>query len=163
MAGKLKPLDVEREEKLALAKARDGTEGPIAPFTLKPHQLGIDADGDPFGTLIVVPGEPGETTVLRKRQTLEPRSTRTFREAMMKALESAGRDIRVRDDGPVVRAIEVKNVRTEFYRRYPTGEVEAGKPTEARQKAFQRILRNLPDDILIATRNGVELLWRAVP
>lgn len=44
---------------LALAKARDGLEGPIAPFTLKAHELGIDDDGDPFGSLVVIPGEPG--------------------------------------------------------------------------------------------------------
>src|SRR5208337_5237287 len=44
---------------LALAKARDGFEGPIAPFTLRRHDLGTDDDGELFGTLIVEPGQPG--------------------------------------------------------------------------------------------------------
>jgi hypothetical protein len=45
---------------LALAKARDGIEGPISPFVLEFAELGTDDDGDPFGTCIVVPrlGDP---------------------------------------------------------------------------------------------------------
>jgi hypothetical protein len=42
---------------LALAKARDGIEGPIAPFDLTFSELGRDDDGEPFGTLIVEPSE----------------------------------------------------------------------------------------------------------
>jgi AAA domain len=41
---------------LALAKARDGIEGPIAPFDLTFAELGKDGD-EPFGTLIVQPSE----------------------------------------------------------------------------------------------------------
>jgi hypothetical protein len=41
---------------LALAKARDGIEGPIAPFDLTFTELGMDGD-EPFGTLIVQPSE----------------------------------------------------------------------------------------------------------
>jgi hypothetical protein len=40
---------------LALAKARDGIEGPISPFTLTFVPLGTDPDGDDFGTCIVEP------------------------------------------------------------------------------------------------------------
>jgi hypothetical protein len=42
---------------LALAKARDGIEGPIAPFELAFAKLGVDEDGEDFGTLIVKPGD----------------------------------------------------------------------------------------------------------
>jgi hypothetical protein len=44
---------------LAVAKAREGIEGPIATFTLKWVELGTDDDKSPFGTCIVVPGEGG--------------------------------------------------------------------------------------------------------
>lgn len=44
---------------LALAKARDGVEGPIGPFELKSVQLGIDGAGEPFNTCIVVPHKGG--------------------------------------------------------------------------------------------------------
>jgi len=44
---------------LAVAKARDGIEGPIAPFTLKFAELGIAEDGDPFGTCVVAPSDGG--------------------------------------------------------------------------------------------------------
>ena len=55
---------------LALAKARDGIEGPIAPFELKAVNLGSDEDGEPFGTCIVTPSENGGSA--RKPTRLSP-------------------------------------------------------------------------------------------
>jgi AAA domain-containing protein len=145
---------------LALAKARDGLEGPIAPFELKPHDLGIDDDGEPFGSLVVIPGEAGQSAIRVKPPKAEAKSKRVFREAVAEALASSGKDIRVLHDGPMVRAAEVENVRTQFYRRYVTGEAEPGKVTDARQKAFKRLLNDLPDGISSSTQDGREWLWR---
>jgi hypothetical protein len=44
---------------LALAKARDGIEGPIATFALSFVHLGSDEAGEPFGTCVVVPSADG--------------------------------------------------------------------------------------------------------
>ncbi|MCA1474766.1 MULTISPECIES: AAA family ATPase [unclassified Bradyrhizobium] len=145
---------------LALAKARDGLEGPIAPFELKPHDLGIDDDGEPFGSLVVVPGLAGQSAIRVKPPKAEAKSKRVFREAVAEAIAGTGRDIRVLHDGPMVRATEVENVRTQFYRRYVTGEAEPGKVTDARQKAFKRLLNDLPDGISASTQDGAEWLWR---
>jgi hypothetical protein len=51
---------------LALAKARDGIEGRIAPFDLPFAKLGVDEDGEEFGTCIVVPSEGSPTATKRK-------------------------------------------------------------------------------------------------
>jgi len=146
---------------LALAKARDGLEGPIAPFTLKPHELGIDEDGDPFGSLVVIPGEAGESTIRTKRPKAETRSVLALREAVTEATDAAGKQIRIRADGPLVRAIEVRNVRAEFYRRYVTGTDEADKAADAKKKAFRRLLDKLPADYAMATQDGQEWIWKA--
>jgi hypothetical protein len=145
---------------LALAKARDGLEGPIAPFELKSHDLGIDDDGDPFCTLVVVPGEPGQSIVRSKRPKAEARSVLALREAVTEATDAAGKDIHVLNDGPLVRAVEVRNVRTEFYRRYVTDEDDPEKALDAKQKAFRRLLNKLPVDFAMATQDGREWVWR---
>ena len=46
------------EHYLSLAKARDGEEGPIAPFALRTVVLGVDEDGENVTTCYVVGGEP---------------------------------------------------------------------------------------------------------
>jgi AAA domain len=145
---------------LALAKARDGLEGPIAPFELKSHDLGIDDDGDPFCTLVVVPGEAGQSIVRSKRPKAEARSVLALREAVTEATDAAGKDIHVLNDGPLVRAVEVRNVRTEFYRRYVTDEDDPEKALDAKQKAFRRLLNKLPVDFAMATQDGREWVWR---
>jgi hypothetical protein len=145
---------------LALAKARDGMEGPVAPFELKPHNLGMDEDGEPFGSLVVIPGEPGQPSVRSRRPKADPRSLVTLREALIEATDAAGKDIRIRCDGPTVRAVLVQEVRSEFYKRYVTDEDDAKKASEARKKAFRRLLDKLPADLATAHQEGVEWLWR---
>lgn len=145
---------------LALAKARDGLEGPIAPFELKAHELGLDDDGDTFGSLVVIPGEPGQSTIRTKRPKADSRSVLALREAVIEATDAAGKHIRVRSDGPEVRAVEVGSVRAEFYRRYVAAEDDPKKAAEARKKAFRRLLDNLPADFATATQDGHEWLWR---
>jgi hypothetical protein len=145
---------------LALAKARDGLEGPIAPFELKAHELGIDDDGEPFCSLVVIPGEPGQSVVRSKRPKADTRSTLAFREAVIEATDAAGRDIRIRADGPVMRAVDVQSVRAEFYRRYVTAEDDPKKAAEAKKKAFRRLLDKLPPDLAVATQDSHEWLWR---
>ncbi|MCJ9704423.1 AAA family ATPase [Bradyrhizobium sp. SHOUNA76] len=148
---------------LALAKARDGMEGPIAPFELKPHDLGTDDDGEPFGSLVVIPGELGQSAVRSRRPKADARSVVTLREAVIEATSTSGQDIRIRADGPTVRAVEVQNVRSEFYHRYVTDEDDTKKASEARKKAFRRLLDKLPPDLATASQDGREWLWQVRP
>ncbi|MEH2570263.1 AAA family ATPase [Bradyrhizobium sp. AZCC 2289] len=145
---------------LALAKARDGLEGPIACFELKAHELGIDDDGEPFFSMVVVPGEAGQSAIRAKRAKVDSRSVLALREAITEALDAGGKDIRVRDDGPAVRAVEVRGVRAEFNRRYVTAEDDPKKASAAKQKAFRRLLDKLPPDLATGTQDDREWLWK---
>src|SRR5262249_33014244 len=42
---------------LVCAKARDGEQGPIAPFALEFVELGLDADGEVYGSCCVIPAD----------------------------------------------------------------------------------------------------------
>jgi hypothetical protein len=57
------------------------------------------------------------------------------------------------------RAVEAKNVRAEFYDRYSTGDGDIKKAMDAKQKAFQRILRSLPDNVSIVLKEDREWIW----
>ena len=76
-------------------------------------------------------------------------------------MNTAGKDIRVRHDGPLVRAVDLRDVRPEFYRRYVTTEDDPKKAADAKQKAFRRLVDKLPTDYAMATQNGQELIWKA--
>ena len=109
----------------------------------------------------MIPGEAGESTIRTKRPKAETRSVLALREAVTEATDAAGKQIRIRADGPLVRAIEVRNVRAEFYRRYVTGTDEADKAADAKKKAFRRLLDKLPADYAMATQDGQEWIWKA--
>jgi hypothetical protein len=138
--------------------AKDFAEGAEIVSQLEQVTVGVDPDGDDITTLVVLPSDQAAMAVPAK-QPREAKSKRTFRDAVAEALHSAGQDIRVLDDGPIVRAVEVEHVRTQFYRRHVTGEADAGKATEARKKAFQRAIKELPSGISSATQQGSEWLW----
>jgi hypothetical protein len=95
---------------LALAKARDGIEGPIAPFALTFAELGLDEDDEPFGTCIVEP-RFGEPSLSAQKKAREPASHRVFRDAFVEAVDTCGKTIRIRNDGPEVRAVDITQVR----------------------------------------------------
>jgi hypothetical protein len=137
--------------------AKDFAEGDAIASRLELVTVGVDPDGDDITTLVVMPSE--STTPPGPKQPRESKSKRTFRDALAEAVGTAGQDLRVLDDGPTVRAVEVSHVRTEFYRRHVTGEADAGKAAAAKQKAFKRVLDDLPTGISSATQQGAEWLW----
>ena len=67
---------------LNLAKARDGIEGPIAAFTLRHEPLGLDNDGDTFGTLVV---EAAPSSEQRPQKKVSPAGLKFF-DALMNVL-----------------------------------------------------------------------------
>ena len=54
---------------LVCAKARDGEQGPISPFELKFVELGIDEDGEVYGSCCVVPTEGGHRGSISPRHS----------------------------------------------------------------------------------------------
>jgi hypothetical protein len=148
-----------KNRRLAVAKARDGVEGPIAPFSLRWVQLDVGEDGEPFGSCIVEPMFGRAPMAERVASTKVNRAVRTFRDAFAEALDTNGTEIAVMGDGPRVRAARVQDVRAQFNRRYATGEAEAGQRSEAARKAFKRALESLAGQFSTETRDGMEWVW----
>ena len=84
---------------LAIAKDRDGAQGPLTPFELVRVDLGVDEDGKPWGSLAAVAGEAGNRP--RNGQT----HLRIFRQALSTALVNHGKNERPFTEGPEVRAV----------------------------------------------------------
>ena len=143
--------------------AKDFAEGAELASRLELVTVGSDPDGDDITSLVVLPSDyQPEPQQRGRRAKLEAKSTRTFRAAMSEAIDTSGREIRVRHDGPFVRAVQVGHVRDEFYRRYVTDEDDPKKAMDARQKAFRRLLNNLPADFATATQDNAEWVWKAI-
>jgi hypothetical protein len=142
--------------------AKDGPEGAVIASKLEQVTVGTDEDGDAVTACVVMPVEDGAATVAVKTPSVrkETKVVRTFRDAFTEALDSSGEAIQVRGDGPKVRAVDVQAVRSEFERRYATGEADAKKRAEASRKAFKRTMAELPPQFATETREGRELIWK---
>jgi AAA domain len=138
---------------LALAKARDGIEGPIAPFELTFSELGEDDDGEPFGTLIVEPSERPTATTGKPGKW----SRSHLYKALMATLDGAPLIRPFGSDGPTVNAIAVETVRREFYKSYPA------ETQDAKRQAWNRSLKVGGENGFIGTREveGVMMIWLA--
>jgi hypothetical protein len=153
---------VVKNRRLILDKTRDGVEGPIASFSLRFVRLGVDGDGEPFGACVVEPilGHSG-IGAKAAAASKDNRSIRTFRDAFAEAIDANGKDILVMGTGPRVRATLVSDVRTQFNRRYATGEGEVDQRTEAARKAFKRALERLAGQFATEVQEGNEWIWRS--
>jgi hypothetical protein len=117
---------------------------------------------------VLIPSDkpvPAPTTkqTTPNKSSRENKPVRIFRDAVDEALGKAGETIRVRGDGPHVKAVAVKTVREEFARRYVSGDDGDEKKCQASaSKAFRRALTEyLPADFATETRDGRELIWKA--
>jgi AAA domain len=137
--------------------AKDLPEGAVIGSQLEVVEIGVDQDEDPITSCHVVPSAVAEVSV---SETKETDTIRIFRAAFTEAVDSFGEMVRVRGDGPQVRAVEVSKVREEFERRYLTGEGDPKKRKEAARKAFGRAIKKLPPKFANATWNDQEWIWR---
>ena len=149
-----------KNRRLALAKSRDGAEGPIGRFAFRPVEIGIDSDGETFGTLVVEPilGRPIPERSIRAGK--ENRGVRAFREAFAEAIDTNGVQFAVLNDGPLVRAVRVQDVRAQFGRRYASGEGSEEGRSDAVRVAFKRALHQLAGQFPTEVKaDGVEWVW----
>ncbi len=151
--------DVKSRE-LAVAKNRDGIQGPVAPFTLEFTVLGTTKDGRDFGACFVKPNLEGETKFGKARKK-PARSLGLFGAAFTEALDNLGRNIVLRGNGPTVRAVDIRHVRQEFDRRYVTDQDDARKQADAKRKAFNRALEHLSADFGTCEQEEIQWIWRA--
>jgi AAA domain/Bifunctional DNA primase/polymerase, N-terminal len=146
-------------QKLAIAKDRDGAQGPLTRFYLKFVQLGIGEDGKPWGSMVPVPLEEED-----KSGTKWPEILSVFRKALINALAGQGAgDCRPYPNGPEVRAVAVAAVRREFDQKCIVDSgTEQGKQ-EAKRKQFVRKLNQAQEKGLIAVRDsgGRQIVWLA--
>jgi hypothetical protein len=92
------------------------------------------------------------------------KSLRHLRQTMMNILADCGSPQRPYPDGPMVRAVDLDVVRTEFHKGYPATGDEAAKKA-ARKKAFNRAIETAHGKRLIGSRDigATTFVWLADP
>ena len=143
---------------LACVKARDGEQGPISPFDLEFVELGLDADGEIYGSCCVLPRDGTS----RFEKSVKPgKGQRIIQDAITETLDSFGKTITPRAGMPAVKAAKVNDVRAEFDRRYVTDEADPLKAANAKRMAFKRALDHLPPAHFGAgSVEGVDWIWK---
>ncbi len=148
---------------LAIAKNRNGPEGPLAPFSLEYIGLGYRDDGTEWGCLYLVPLLDHPPTYGTRRERRQPKHVQTFEDCVFDALVELGEAFHVaRGQGPTVRAVRLSpTVRELFFIRYPTGSDDEVKGYEAKRKAFQRATQQMRPIFATESVAGVEWIWSA--
>jgi hypothetical protein len=143
---------------LVCAKARDGEQGPVSSFELEFVELGLDADGEAYGSCCVVPTEGNSR--FEKAFTLS-KSQRAIQDAIHEALDSRGKPITPRAGMAPVKAVKVTDVREQFDRRYVVVEADPAKAANAKRMAFKRALDKLsPSQFGAGSAEGADWIWR---
>lgn len=143
---------------LVCAKARDGEQGPISAFDLEFIELGLNDDGEIYGSCCVVPAER-ETKAGKARPPGKGRAA--ILDAIAETLDNCGKYIVPRTGMPQVRAVTVAQVRAEFDRRYVTDETDPVKVDEAKRKAFKRALDGLsPTHFGAGSYDDADWIWK---
>jgi hypothetical protein len=139
---------------LTCAKSRDGEQGPLSPFELEFIELGIDEDGEPYGSCRVVPVENGASRFDKTKKL--SRGARNLQDAIAEAMDSGGAVIVPRAGMPAVRAVKVCEVRAEFDRRYVAA--DQAKP-DAKRMAFKRALDHQLHQYGAGEYQGTDWIW----
>jgi hypothetical protein len=142
--------------------AKDMPEGAIFASRLEVEKLGIDPDGDDITSCVVtaIDAEELPATPAPRRQRAEPITTREFRASFAEALDACGQQMRIRNDGPTVRAVETRHVGAEFNRRHATGNADPKKRADAQRKAFERCMKSLPPEYATCVQDDREWIWQ---
>ena len=148
------------DTRLALRKRRSGQNGEEFSFTIRVVELGTDRFGEPVTTLTIDWAPQGAKTTIKSKPW--SKSLRLLQRTLLTALAELGSQQRPFADGPIVCAVDLEAVRSEFYKSYPADGAEKQKQA-ARRQAFNRAIRDAQAGNLIAIRavDGVTLIWLA--
>jgi AAA domain/RepB DNA-primase from phage plasmid/Primase C terminal 1 (PriCT-1) len=128
---------------LAIAKARDAEQGPVAPFRLDYVKLGTDEDGEEFGTCVVrADPEREQQTVARLKG---PKWVTVLDGACKQAAGQFGQDVQTGKEGRKIRTVELRHVKAKFCAMYVTGDDDPRKAKQACEKAWQRAILGMPE------------------
>ncbi|MCQ0986490.1 helicase RepA family protein [Jiella marina] len=131
-------LDEAGNRTATVQKQRDHRGGDAFGFALSDVEIGVDQDGDPVRTCIVVEAEASRARSLTVKQ-------RTAMHALDDALEAHG-ERKTGNDWPPCKVVPVEHWRSEYYRRIVA---DTDNP-DSRKKAFQRVREALQERGVIA-------------
>jgi hypothetical protein len=141
---------------LAVAKDRDGSQGPLTPFSLQWVELGIDDAGQPWGSMVAV----------AEISTAKPASDWTaslsvFRRALLNALIESGFEARPFADGPKMQVVDIERVKIEFFKACHVESDTEARRQEARRKQFTRKLTDAQQRALVGVQvtDNRTLIW----
>jgi len=145
--------------RLALRKSRAGASGQEFPFSVRVVDLGVDDSSRPT-TSLVVDWLAGPSQAAKAERSSWSKSLRLLQRALMNVLVEHGSDQQPFHDGPVLRAVDIEIVRTEFYKSY-AADGDARQKQNARRQAFNRAIRDAQERSLIGIREVGEatLIW----
>jgi hypothetical protein len=141
---------------LAIAKDRDGSQGPLTSFSLEWVELGLDDAGQPWGSMVAV----AEISTVQPGSAWPP-SLSVFRQALLNALIESGFEAQPFADGPTMRVVDVERLKNAFFKTcHVESETEAGRQ-EARRKQFTRKLSDAQQRALVGVHvaNDRTLVW----
>jgi hypothetical protein len=142
---------------LAIAKDRDGAQGALTAFTLRPVELGTDEAGKPWGSMVAVAHESAA-----KPASDWPAALSVFRQALQTALADGGFEDRPFPDGPTLRVVFHDLARDEFAKITHVESASEEKRQEAIRKQFTRRLNDAQSRKLVGVRtraDGKSLVW----
>jgi hypothetical protein len=139
---------------------KDGAQGDIIASRLEVVTVGVDEDGDPMTSCVIVELDAAAAQRAgRSGPRGWPNSLRLVRDATNAALIEQGISHLIAGSGPQVRAVELRFARAEHKRRYVSaGE---GDAAVAERKAWSRNFRDAEARTLISSENynGQQLVW----
>ena len=146
--------------RLALRKRRSGPNGEEFPFRGQVVDMGLNPKtGKMETTLVINWEEAGQARAPKKDDWGRSKAVKLLRRTIMNLLVDCGEQIRPFADGPLVRALKVRLVETEFHKAYlTTGETEAIKK-QAKRMAFRRAIDSTGDKIVTREVGGVDYIW----
>ena len=143
---------------LVCSKARDGEQGPLSPFALEFVELGIDPDGEIYGSCCVIPADGKSRFDNDKALT---KGKRAILDAINEVMDGLAKTITPRADMLPVKAARVAHVREEFNRRYVVPDADPAKAAAAKRMAFKRQLDHLEiSQFGSGSVEGEDWIWR---
>ena len=151
---------------VSTVKANDAPEGELLRFRLEPYVFGRDEDGDPTQTYIVAAEFIPRSTAKAEPKT--PRGGRgmlALRDAIVEMLDGHAETIQI-TGGHNAKAVTAAKVEAEFVKRYAVAERGAtdaeriDEIRDAKRKAFDRALKNLPGEFCGCEISGRQWIYR---
>jgi AAA domain-containing protein/DNA primase RepB-like protein len=146
--------------RLALRKRRSGPNGEEFPFRGAVVEMGVNPKTGKMETTLVIDWEEtGQARTPKRDDWGRGKAVKLLRRIIMNQLVDCGEQIKPWADGPLVRALKVKLVETEFHKAYlTTGETDMDK-RHAKRMAFQRAVNAAGDKVVTREVGGVDYIW----